>query len=272
MIVDVAPLPGCVSEAARKIVVMVDLLRASTTITTLLEVGVDEIIVAANPEDAFAIAGPDRERYVICGEVGGRTPPGFDHGNSPTELSSVDLKGRKVILTTSNGARALAAVADARLVLVAAGRNATAVASEALTSAERLASDLSVVCAGDDHCTLLSLEDFFLAGYLVELMLRQRTFVWPVDESNPYSGDPTRWILDESALAALRLYRSYLPPGQHVDPSPETVLATFNEARNGHTLPRLGFSADLEFCARVNCSTVVPRLSHRDGRVVVAES
>jgi 2-phosphosulfolactate phosphatase len=273
MIVDVAPLPGGVVGIEQKIAIVVDVLRASSTVTAMLEAGAAGVIVAADPAEAFGIVGDERERYLICGESGGLPPAGFDYGNSPLQLSAADLVGREVVLSTSNGTRALHAVSAARQVLVGGGRNAQAVATYALIEAERKASDLTVVCAGDDRGTLLSLEDLFFAGYMVDLIARQRNFCWPVDESNPRAGDPTCWVLDESAVAVRRLYHSYLPPDSREEhPSPDVVRAVFRDARNGHTLPRIGYGADLEYCAQVYCSTVVPRLRRRNGLfVLIAE-
>jgi 2-phosphosulfolactate phosphatase len=272
MIVDVAPLPSGVVGIERKIAIVVDVLRASSTVTAMLDAGAAGVIIAADPAEAFGIVADDRERYLICGESGGLPPAGFDYGNSPLQLSAADLAGREVVLSTSNGARALHAVSAARQVLVGGGRNGPAVTSYAMIAAERTGSDLSVVCAGDERGTLLSLEDLFFAGYIVELLARQRSFSWPVDESNPQAGDPACWVLDESAVAVRRLYHSYLlPESREEHPSPEVVRAVFRDSRNGHTLPRIGYGADLEYCARVNCSMVVPRLRRRNGLFVLID-
>jgi 2-phosphosulfolactate phosphatase len=271
MIVDVALLPGDIREAERKVAIVVDALRASATILAMFESGASSIIVAADPDQALTIAGSKRERYLICGEADGLPPAGFDHGNSPQQLSQIDLAGREIVLSTSNGTRALLAVAETRLSIVGAGRNAKAAASHALLEAERTASDLAIVCAGDDLGTAVSLEDAFFAGYFVELIARQRSFDWPVDESDPGGGDPSRLVLDESAILARRLYRSYASNQTEADsdPTTEIVQGMFRETRNGRTLPRLGYASDLEYCAQVNCSTVVPILRHRDRRLVL---
>jgi len=79
-------------------------------------------------------------------------------------------------------------------------------------------------------------------------------------------------VLDESALAARRLYRSYFSGADdRLQPSLESVRAAFREARNGATLPRIGYSKDLDYCAAVGCSTVIPRLTRRDGRFVLLD-
>lgn len=269
MIVEVAPLPSAVRDVERKVAIVVDALRASVTAVAMFEAGAGEVVLADGPAQALALAAAERARYLVCGESGGVQPAGFDHGNSPRELARADLAGRTVVFATSNGTRALRAVAGARLALVGSGRNGPACARLGLAAAERTASDLVVVCAGDELGTQFSLEDFFFAGYLVELVSRERPFAWPVDESDPRSGDPSVWTLDESAVAARRVYRSYLAAPDASGPGPDEVLAMFDEARNGHSLPRIGYAADLDFCSEVACSGVVPRLARRDGRLVL---
>jgi 2-phosphosulfolactate phosphatase len=270
LIVDVALLPGQVLDVQRKVAIVVDALRASATVTTMLDAGAEAIVVAADPADALAVASQERERYLVCGEQGGVPPAGFDFGNSPRQFASISLNGRRVVLSTSNGTRALRAVGNAQVALVGGGRNGAAVARFGLEAAERSASDLTIVCAGDEFGTLFSLEDVFFAGYLVELVAGLRDFRGPVDESDPRRGDPACWTLDESAIAARRLYRSYLSPGEDpTSPTRASVLTMFQEARNGHTLPRLGYAADLEYCAEVNRSSTIPRLIHHHGRFVL---
>lgn len=269
MIVEVALLPGSVLNVERKVAIVTDALRASATVLALFEAGADSVVIAGDPAEAFSITGPQRERYVICGETGGHPPAGFDYDNSPAQIATLELTGRQAVLSTSNGTRALRSVAGARLALVGCGRNGPAVARAGLEAAERTASDLLVVCAGDEQGTLFSLEDAFFAGYLVDLVSRQRSFTWPVDEGDARRGDPSCWVLDESAVAARRLYQSYLANDRLDQPPTASVRAMFREARNGQTLPRIGYEADLEYCAQVNCSGVVPRLCIVDGRFVL---
>ena len=270
LIVEVAALPCAAREVERKVVVVVDALRASATLTALFDRGAESVLVAAGPAEALAAAGPDRAGYLVCGEVGGIRPPDFDHGNSPTEISSLDLAGLQVVLSTSNGTSALRSVAGARLVLVGTGRNGPAVAEFGLAACEQLGADLVVVCAGDDGGIHFSLEDFFFAGYLVELIADRRAFSWPVDEADPGQGDPTRWTLDESAVAARRLYRSYLGPGADpASPPLDDVRAALRDARNGHSLPRLGYGDDLDYCAHTACSASLPLLRVREGRLLL---
>jgi 2-phosphosulfolactate phosphatase len=269
VIVDVALAPSLVLGVERKVAVVIDALRASATILALLELGAPRVTIAATVDEAFSLVVAERGRYLLCGESGGLPPRGFDYGNSPSGVAALDLAGREVVLSTSNGTRALRAVAAAHLALVGTGRNGAAVAARALGEAERAACDLTIVCAGDERGTLISLEDLFFAGYLIELLARSRDFTWPVDESNPRAGDPSQWVLDESAVIARRTFYSYVGGASSDCEVKAAALTMFQEARNGHSLLRLGFGADLDYCAAVETSQIVPRLAPRAGRFVL---
>ena len=77
-------------------------------------------------------------------------------------------------------------------------------------------------------------------------------------------------VVDDSAIVAHRLFRSYLG-GLNVHATSETIMNMFEEARSGRDLPSKGFGADLEYCAEIDVTTVVPRLEVRgDVLAVVA--
>src|SRR3972149_6045651 len=115
---DVALLPGLIRDAP-SVFAVVDVLRASTSIITLLERGVPSVIPAAGRGEARAPRsrppGPP-----LGGEQGGLAPPGFDYGTSPAEFAAASLDGRPAILATSNGTRILNDLAEAPAVLVGA--------------------------------------------------------------------------------------------------------------------------------------------------------
>ena len=260
MLVEVAPLPGAVRSVERSVCVVLDVLRASSTMLAMFEAGAADLFLAADPDEAIATANADRAAHWIVGERDGVAPPGFDFGNSPTEIAGADLKSRRVIYATSNGTNALRAVARAPLVLVGSPRNALAVARLAAREAAERRCGVLVVCAGDDGGLAISLEDLFCAGLLVDRFLRHSPrLVAPEDAGT----DDEALALDESAIVAHRLYRSYLGPNPDGVTRPEILMSVFAECRNGRDLPRKGFAADLEYCAEVDVTTVVPRLEPR---------
>jgi 2-phosphosulfolactate phosphatase len=235
MYAEVTLLPRLASEIEAKVCVVVDTLRATSTLVVLIDRGAREVVVSGSLREARRAA---RETgYFLCGEVNSLPPPGFDYGNSPTEFASLDLRDRGTVLYTTNGTRALRCVADSRAVLAGALLNQSAVAQAALVEAAP-DYDIAIVCAGRGSGRFFSLEDTFTAGALVDRLLAmaracgQRLRLW------------------NDALAALRLYRSYRG----------RALACFRQADHARSLVEVGLGDDLEFCARSDASTAVPRL------------
>lgn len=142
--------------------VVLDVVRASTTIVAALAGGARAVIPVATPDEARAL-GRDRKvaPVLVGGERGGAPPPGFDHGNSPAEYTPDRVRGRTVIFTTTNGTRALLALDGARRIAVGGFVNAGAVAS--WLAAEP--GDALLVCAGEKG--RFCLEDAVCAGLLV---------------------------------------------------------------------------------------------------------
>jgi len=244
MRVEVTFVPRLASDVEAKVCVVIDALRATSTLVVLIERGVREVVVCGTLAEARRVAR--RTGYLLCGEVNSLPPPDFDYGNSPTEFAALDLSGRSAVLFTSNGTRALRQVADAQTILAAALLNCRAAAGVALAEAAqtggRLAAGadrgIAIVCAGRGHGHYFSLEDTYAAGALVDSLLAQ---------ARAAGLRPRLW---NDALAALRLYRSYRG----------RALACFRQADHGRSLIDLGLGHDLEFCARTDVSTAVPRL------------
>jgi 2-phosphosulfolactate phosphatase len=164
VLVDVAPTAEAVvaGRIAAATVLVVDVLRASTTIITALDQGCAAIVPVVDAEEARrrrrnpALAGA-----LMAGERRGEPLDGFDLGNSPLEFTADRVRGRTLLFTTSNGTRALLAARDAAAVGVAAFVNAGAAAAWAAGHGR----DVTVICAGDGGT--VSLEDHACAGVLV---------------------------------------------------------------------------------------------------------
>src|SRR5262245_49679266 len=144
--IDVAFLPQLVSPeaAASSICVVIDVLRATTTLTTLLACGAALVAVAA---DAMAAREAKRAdpASILLGEIGGLRPVDFDLGNSPREISPLVVGGRRAICSTSNGTAAIRAVATAPVVMLGCLRNSAAVARAALDRARELGRPILIV-------------------------------------------------------------------------------------------------------------------------------
>jgi len=226
--------------AGAAVVAVIDVLRATSTMTTALAAGAAGVLAVDSPEEALALRAADPSR-LLAGERGAHPIPGFDTGNSPAGMLIPGVAGRQVVLATTNGSRALAwAALHARHVLAVSLLNVTAVAAAtAADVAGGRADAVYILCSGTEGA--FSLDDAYVAGALADLL------VGPA---------PTRWNCSERARAALWMYRG--APG-----APFSALA---ETGPGRSLLRKGYRADVEFCARRDAFSVVPRL--RDGMLM----
>ncbi len=228
--VRVALLPDALDARPRDVCAVVDVIRASTTLVALAEAGDPDIWLARD----LASARASRRRWpaaVLCGEHGGAKPEGFDHGNSPREFAHANLRGQRVVMTTTNGTVALWRWRHARRVFVGALRNAGSVARRLVESAAENRGDVTVVCAGRDR--ELALEDVYTAGAIVRQMLRARPGL----------------ELDETAEVALRLHGAY-----------GSTIEALETSRGAKLLKPLGLWTDVAVCAEEDVSTAVPEL------------
>jgi 2-phosphosulfolactate phosphatase len=255
-----------VRSVDRSVCIVLDVLRASSTMLAMFQARARELRLAESPEAALAIADGRRDAFWVCGERHGIKVEGFDYGNSPAEVAEADLSGREVIYVTSNGTNALRAVAAAPVVLVGSPRNEVAVVRLATREAVARECDILMLCAGDQGGYGISLEDTFVAGMLTERFMKLSPRRVAAGEA---AGQPDALALDDSAIVAHRLFRSYLGPGTNGHATPDTLRAMFAEARSGRDLPAKGFGADLEYCAEIDVTTVVPHLEARGGSLVV---
>lgn len=160
--IDVAFLPTEVRSA--ELAVVVDVLRASTTIVTALATGFPRVLCVEDVDHAEQLRAPGR---ALAGERECQPIPGFDYGNSPGALE--DGEGRELVLTTSNGSPAiLGAAAEVDRVLVGALVNL-----DALVEVIARAASVTVVCSGTNGC--VALEDLYAAGRIVARVSGRRT-------------------------------------------------------------------------------------------------
>jgi 2-phosphosulfolactate phosphatase len=162
--VDVVPTADAAApdDVRGRTVLVVDVLRASTTIITALAHGAASIVPVTEPAEAERRAAAlGRAGVIVAGERRGEMIPGFDAGNSPVAFASDRVRGCTIVFTTSNGTRALAAAAGAAAVGIAGLVNVSAAAAWAAAEGR----DVTIVCAGDRG--RVSLEDTVCAGHLV---------------------------------------------------------------------------------------------------------
>jgi 2-phosphosulfolactate phosphatase len=164
--VDVAVTPDGLRQqsVAASTVIVIDVLRAATCIVTALANGCAGIVPVATPEDA-RVRLAAHPGALVAGERRGEPLEGFDLGNSPLEFTRERIGGRTVIMTTSNGTRALLAARGAPAIGVAAFVNVDAAAAWAVAARR----DVLLLCSGERGAR--SLEDHVCAGLLAERVL-----------------------------------------------------------------------------------------------------
>lgn len=220
--------------------VVVDVLRATSSLAVLLGRGFEAVYPAATVAEAVALRDALRDalggRVALCGERGGLPPPGFDFGNSPSEFARVDLEGwDAVVMATTNGTPALLACTAAPLVLAGAPLNAGATVEACIEAGH----DVLVVCSGRSgvRATDDSLAAALLARRLVEA-----------------GAAPEATARD--ALAML-------------EASGGDLGGAFRMTEHGRALVALGFEHDLDFCGREDVYDHAAALRHEGGRAVL---
>ena len=213
-----------------RVVAVIDVLRASTTIAAALANGARAVIPFESSEDAITRSKQlERGAWLLAGERRMLRMEGFDLGNSPSEYSATVVEGKTVLLATTNGTRALLAVQGARDVVVASYVNLSGVSSM-LRAALRGGADISIVCAG--HERQFALEDSACAGRFVSNVSKRLADV----------------ELNDAALAATLIDRKY----------GDNLMRLFNTAAHGRALAAAGFGEDLAACAAVDSFPVIP--------------
>jgi len=223
------------AEAKGKIVVVVDVLRASSTIVQACESGVARIIPVATVEEAAKLLSTlERKKTLLGGEREGVPIDGFDLGNSPLEYTSQAVKGKTLIFTTSNGTVAITRSSSAKEIVLGCFLNLSAVVTHVISSR---AKKVAVLCAGS--LGRLSLEDFVCAGHVIDRIV---------------DGTRASTVLNDGAIAARALANALGDVSQAVRGS-----------SHGRRLAELGFGEDLEFCSTIDMYATVPIVE--DGRI-----
>lgn len=213
-----------------RVVAVIDVLRWSSSVAAALANGAKNVIPFDEPDDVMRRARDlERAMVLLAGERRSQPIPGFDLGNSPGEFTREAVEGKTILMTTSNGTRALAAVQGARDVVIASYVNFSA-ALAMLRAAARGGSDVALVCAGRDRH--FSLEDAACAGRFVRHIARRL--------ANAELGDAAR--------ACTTLERRY----------GDELQRAFHDSEHGRGLINAGFGDDLAACAQVDAFPVLP--------------
>ena len=231
-------------EPGTDAVAVIDVLRATTVMTTALEAGARELFTCADVAQARTLADSMAVRPLLCGERECRPIAGFDLGNSPSDYTPQRVGDRSLVLSTTNGTRALMSVRQAPEIFAASFANLSAVA--------RLLSRhdcVHLVCAGTDRT--ITAEDILLAGaILTELDRIQATT-----------------FTNDSCRLALRYWQSLthgLSGADHLTAVETRVGEELLTSLGGRNLVAAGYESDIADCARIDRTAIVPRCISRD--------
>ncbi len=217
-------------DVRNRTVVVIDVLRACSTIATALAHGARAVLPVADMAEAGKIASNlDRDVYRLGGERGGEKIDGYDLGNSPREYTEEVVENRDVILNTTNGTRALSRATPAKHLVAASFLNAGRV----VDFVRSVDDEVTIVCAG--HENRIALEDTLCAGLLLDRL-------WKREEPD---------TVTDSAHTAFTLYET----------DRDDLLSALKGANHAEYLAEQGFGADLEYCFQVDTFSVLPYYS-----------
>lgn len=209
-----------------RVAVVIDVLRATTMIASLLNAGAREVWPVKEVDEARRLAA-GLDGALLAGERDGLPPQGFDLGNSPRDIDPARVAGAPVVLTTTNGTLAIEKAAGAVALVTAAFVNAGAVVRGLLQSDVQ---ELLIICAGTRGA--FSLDDTLCAGLLIARLQESRGGI----------------ELTDGALAARLLYESRR----------DDLWGALLECTHGKVLQSLGMTGDLEIALKIDSIDLVP--------------
>jgi 2-phosphosulfolactate phosphatase len=226
---DVAATPASVaSRPPAATVVVIDVLRATSTIVTALENGAAGIVPVRESDEAIGVMRRlGRERSLLCGERESRLIAGFDLDNSPASYTRERIADKTLVLTTTNGTRALLEAARGNAIVYCGALLNREAIVERLAAAE---GDALLLCAGSEGS--LSFEDTLCAGAIVDALVR-RNKALPITDS---------------ARAAATVFSA----------NAKRLTTAIASGTHAVALVNKGFAADIATCAKLDVSRCVP--------------
>lgn len=211
----------------RKTTVVIDVLRASSTIVTALSNGAKEVVPVGTVEFAVKVSGGMfGGQTLLGGERNTRKIEGFALGNSPLEYVSEVVESKSIVFYTTNGTKAITKAKFSDNLLICSFLNIKAVAKKLL----ELNSNVEIVCAGRNN--FFSLEDSVCAGRLAADLMKLNDKV----------------ELNDSVKAAIALNNKF----------GKNLQSMMKESEHGKILIENGFESDIDYCAQLNSSEIVP--------------
>jgi 2-phosphosulfolactate phosphatase len=219
-------------KVKNKTVLIIDVLRATSVIITAISNGCSSVIPVVTVEEAFEVAQKDRGNCIILGgERRALKIDGFDCSNSPLEYTKEVIGGKTLVISTTNGTRAIRGSIGAKTILIGALINAKAAAKKIIN----IGDDLVIVNAGTYG--QFSIDDFICSGYIIDCILKQ-----------------TNAVISDIAKTAQYIY------------SENTDINGFVKfARHYNVMKKLNLEKDIEYCLKKDIVRVVPE--YKDGKI-----
>jgi 2-phosphosulfolactate phosphatase len=212
--------------------IAVDVLRATSTIATVLAAGGEAVQVFSDLEKLIQVSEQwHPEKRLRAGERGGGKVPGFELGNSPLDCTSELVHGRRLFISTTNGTRTLQRIQDANVVLAAALINRVSVVRYLVDKQPE-----TVWIVGSGWEGSYSLEDTVCAGAIANSLCKEMSI--PVEK---IAGN-------DEVVAAIALYNSW----------EDNLLGLLHHASHGQRLLRLNCLEDLKYCSQTDVLDVLP--------------
>lgn len=208
--------------------VVIDVLRATSVMVTAFANGLKEIIPVSSPEAAFALR-EQRADVLLGGEKDAICVPGFDLDNSPFNYTSERVQNRTLVMSTSNGTRAINGSDNSNRLLIGSFLNAQAVC-QAVKDDEKVV----LVCSGSNNA--FTLEDALCAGYMADLLSKMDVNI----------------IMTDFALSMCTLYQL----------SAHQLQQFASQGNHYQLLLKKGFPKDLDYCFTPNLFNIVPCLNN----------
>ena len=232
--------PAAISDRP---VLVVDILRATTTIVAALANGAKDVVPVESTDEAIRLAQTlERDDVLLAGERGGERVSGFALGNSPREMTADVVGGKTLVMSTTNGTPAVTAALSGSPVIIGAATNFSA-AAERARQAFAEAGELVILCAGRER--RFALEDTYAAGRFAQAVIP--------------TGKRRSVELDDAGVVALEMVKRY------GDKWKRAVQASAAAKQLG----RLGFRADVTAATEVDTHAIVPL--YADRRITIAQ-
>jgi 2-phosphosulfolactate phosphatase len=223
-------------DITNQICLVIDVIRATSTITTALGCGADNVIIAPSSDDAFK-ARSSFPNAILCGEDRGIKIEGFDFDNSPLQLSGLDLSRRSVVLKTTNGTESILKARDAVETLTLSILNLHYTMDYALKASKQKRSDLLFLCSG--KWGEVSYDDVYTAGLGIQYMVERYDHL----------------DLSDTALLAL-----------NAASNEKEIYKALVKSQSGTYALSLGLEEDIRFCSQMNKYDVTGALEVIAGR------